>query len=125
MYFICDFEKAWCGHWNALERIDKNRIIVGGEYSIIVISLIEKKIIESIDNEYRCNGIKVFENKGIFLVSGWNTHIKIFKCENYQFIKIIKYAHDDNIVGFIILNDNSITSYGCDKIIKVWSVSIK
>ena len=67
MNFICNFEKDWCGHWNALERMDNNRIIVGGKYSLKVISLIEKKIIKSIDNEHRCNGIKVLKIKEYFL----------------------------------------------------------
>ena len=48
-----------------------------------------------------------------------DAYIKIFKCENYQFIKIIKYTHDDNIVGLIILDDNSIAFYGCEKWLKL------
>ena len=81
------FWKTWCGNWNALERMDNNWIIVGGEYSLIVISLIEKKIIEFIDNEYRCSGIKEFENKGIILVSGW---MLILKYLNVKIINLLK-----------------------------------
>ena len=120
MNFICDFEKAWCGHWNALERMDNNRIIVGGKYSLKVISLIENKIIKSIDNEHRCNGIKVFENKGIFFVSEWSHNIKIFTVDNYQCIRIIKNVHYHNICGFIILKNGLIASY-CDNI-KIWKL---
>ncbi len=119
---ICSFNKVWCGTYNALERIDENRIIVGGKHSLEVISILYKTIIISIDNEWICNGIKVIENKRIFLVSGWSNDIKMFSIDNYQCIEIIKNAHIEYIVGFCILNNDLIISYGGDCKFKVWKL---
>ncbi len=117
---IDSIKNAYCGTYNALERIDENRIIVGGKDSLKVISLLNKKIIESINIEKRCKGIKIIENKGILLVSEWSHDIKIFTIDNYKCIKIIKDAHNLNICGFIILKNGLIASY-CDNI-KIWKL---
>ena len=87
---ICNFNKVWCGTYNALDRIDENRIIIGGKDSLKVISLLDKKEIESIYNKWRCNGIKVIKNKRIILVSGWSYNINIYSSENYKCIEIIE-----------------------------------
>ena len=55
--FLCHFEKAFCGCWNGLCRIDEDRIVVGGEKSLEIISLNKKQIINSIKIPFRCNGI--------------------------------------------------------------------
>ena len=120
--FLCDFKEAWCGCWDAIDRMDENRIIIGGLYSLIIISLLENNIIVSIENEWRCNGIKVIENKGIFLVSGWSKNINIYRSDNYECIKIIENAHDEYICGFIELTDNSICSFSINGIVKVWNL---
>ena len=109
-----------CCTYNSLERIDENRIIIGGKDSLKVISLLNKKIIESINIDKRCKGIKIIENKGILLFSEWSHDIKIFTIDNYKCIKIIKDAHNLNICGFIILKNGLIASY-CDNI-KIWKL---
>ena len=121
--FIYEFKEVLCGMWNALKMIDENRIIIGGKNSLKVISLIDKQIINTIENEWRCNGICVIEKKGIFLVSGWSNDIKIFKSNDYKCIEVINDAHKDSIVGIIILKTNLIASYSCDKNIKIWDLS--
>ena len=35
--FICYFDKVFCGCWNGLNRIDENRIIVGGKINVNII----------------------------------------------------------------------------------------
>ena len=51
--FIYCFEEAFGGCWNGLNRIDDDRIIVGGEISLKVISIKEIKIIKSIEIPFR------------------------------------------------------------------------
>ena len=121
--YLFGFNNVCCGIWNAIERIDENRIIIGGVKYLNVISLKKKEIINTIDNECNCNGIKVIKNKGIFLISEFSYDIKIYKSDNYKCIKIIKNAHENNIIGFFILNNNLIGSYSYDRSIKMWEIS--
>ncbi len=64
------FKKVCCDWGNSLSKIDEDRIIIGGEEIIKIISLKEEKIIKEIKIPFDCYGIKVIENKGIFLVGG-------------------------------------------------------
>ena len=108
---------------NALKRIDKERIIIGGNDDgiIKIISIKEKKIIKEINNEFPCLGICIINEKGLFLIGGKSKNIKIYRYDNYECIQIINDAHNDEIYGITELNDNSIVSYGYDKTIKIWS----
>ena len=67
---ISYFEKAICCCCNGLNRIDEDRIIIGGEETLKIISIKEMKINKSIGIPFRCNGISVTEEKGIFLIGG-------------------------------------------------------
>ncbi len=67
---ISYFEKAICCCCNGLNRIDEDRIIIGGEETFKIISIKEMKINKSIGIPFRCNGISVTEEKGIFLIGG-------------------------------------------------------
>ena len=116
-------KKAYCKIWYPLDRIDENRIIVGSDNILNIISLSEKRIIDSIDNKCKCNGIKVINHKGIFLVSEFSYDIKIYKIGNFKCIKIIKNAHKNNVIGFSILHNNLIASFSFDKKIKIWEIS--
>ena len=124
---IIHIEKAICQESNALNKIDEDRIIVGGNTSnkeLIIISIKEKKIIKKISNEFLCCGICVIEDKGIFLIGGISNDIKIYRSDNYECIKEINDAHKDNNISGIIKfkNDDEIISYGSDKIIKIWKL---
>ena len=115
------FEKAGCDWGNGLSKIDEDRIIIGGEEIIKIISLKEEKIIKEIKIPFDCYGIKVIENKGIFLIGGNSKDFMIFRSDNYELLNIIKDAHNDSIKGFIELNDDSIGSFSNDKTIVIWS----
>jgi WD40 repeat protein len=69
-----------------------------------------------------CLGIRLIENKGIFLIGGVSKEIRIYRKNNYECIQIIKDAHSENIKGFIELIDCSIVSYSDDNTIKIWRI---
>ena len=121
---IFQIKSVICWNRNALKRIDDDKIIIGGDDDgiIKIISINEKKIIKEINNRFECLGICIIEKKGIFLIGGVSKEIKIYRCDNHECIQIIKEAHNHYILGINELKDNSIVSYGMDKIIKVWSI---
>ena len=120
------FEKAICQESNALKRIDKYRIIVGGTPSnkkILIISINKWEIIKEINNEFLCWGICIIEEKGIFLIGGISKDIKIYRSDNYECIKTKKDAHNDDIIGINKLNDYEIITFGREKTIKKWELT--
>jgi len=121
---ITHIKEAICCHNDAINRIDKDRIIIGGDIDgiIKIISINKNKIIKEINNEFLCFGICTIEEKGIFLIGGKSKEIRIYRNDNYECIKILNDAHDDEIYGIIELKDKRIASYGYDKIIKIWSL---
>ena len=123
--FIYCFKEAFGGCWNGLKRIDDDRIIVGGEKSLKVISIKEIKIIKSIDIPFRCNGIITIEEKGIFLMGGWSKDIIIFRNDNYECLSRISNAHNNYIVGLCELKNDLILSFSGDTTMKIWSINIK
>ena len=84
-------------------------------------SISEKKTIKEIKNPFKCEGISLIENKGIFIVGGASKDIRIYIIDNYECIQIIENAHNNDIKGFIELKDGSIASFSKDKTIKIWS----
>ena len=123
---IIHIKEAICCHRDACKRIDKERIIIGGDIDgiIKIISINEYKIIKEIKNEFLCFGICTIEEKGIFLTGGKSQEIRIYRTDNYECIKIIKDAHNDEIYGIIELNNGTIASYGYEETIKIWSFII-
>ena len=119
--FIVIIKEAICGSYNALRRIDEDRIIVGSDEDKLlkIISLSEKKIIKKIYNECLCYGIWVIEDKGIFLTGGYYG-IQIFRSDNYQCLQTIKDENCKKTFGLIELNNGLILSFCEDKTIKVW-----
>ena len=122
---IIYIKEVICRYKNALKRIDEYRIIVGGDDDEImkIVSIKERKIIKEIKNGFKCWGICIIEEKGLFLIGGVSKEIKIYRSDNYECINIINNAHNDDILGISELKNGLITSYGKDKIIKVWSFS--
>ena len=114
------FEDIKCYDNGGLCRLDKNRIIIGGD-SLIVISILNKTIIKQINISFRCFGIRLIENKKIILIGGNDKDIRVYKNDNYECIQIIKDAHDDYIRGFVELKDGTIASFSNDKKIKIWN----
>ena len=114
------FKEVKCSSNQGLCRLDEDRIIIGGEYSLKVISISNKIIIKGINCPIICKGIILIENKGIFLIGGKSKHIRIYRNDNYQCIKIFRNAHDESINGFVELKNGTILSYSDDKKIKIW-----
>lgn len=121
---ILEINNAICITNNSLCKI-KDKIFIGGDNGgyLYVISINEKKIIKIINNEFTVYGICGIEDKSLLITCGWNKNIKIYNCDNYICIQIIRNAHDENIQGLIELNNGNIASYS-DKIINVWSFDI-
>ena len=116
------FEDTFSGSHSSLCRLDENKIIVQGLSlnSLKLISILDFKIIKEFNNPFRCNGIYLIENKGIFMIGGKSKDIRIYRNDNFECIQIIKNAHLNDIKGFIELKDGSIASYSKDKTIKIW-----
>ncbi len=121
--FIYYFKEAFCGCWNGLNRIDEDRIIVGGKISLKVISIKEMNIIKSIDIPFRCNGIIIIKEKRMFLIGGWSKDIQIYRSDNYEYLTTIKNAHSEYIVGFCKLKNDLILSFSGDTTMKIWSLN--
>ena len=112
---ITVFEKCKCIFENALRRIDEDRIYVSG----FIISISKKLIIKEITNLYWCKEVFIIEDKKKFLV-GDEKNIKVYRSDNYELIQNIYDSHDDNINGFIRLNNETIASYSKDAFVKIW-----
>ena len=121
---IKHFENTFCGWYGALCRLDEDKIIIGGKKDGImkIISISKKEIIKEINNLFKCWGICLIEDKGIFLVGGKSNDIRIYRNDNYECIQTIKDAHNNEIIGFIELKDGTIASYSDDKRIKIWNI---
>ena len=108
----------------SISRIDKNRIIIGGndDMKIKIISIFNYKTIIDINNDFICWAILSIKNKEIFLVGGKSNIIKIYNSNNYECIQSINDAHSQgNIKGFNKLNNGNIISFSTDKTIKIWA----
>ncbi len=108
---IIYIKETICCHRDAWKRIDKERIIIGGDGIIKIISIKKYESIKEIKNEFLCFGICTIEEKGIFLIGGKSNKIRIYRNNNYECIKIIKDAHNDEIYGIIELNNGIIISF--------------
>ncbi len=122
---ITYIKEAVCGSYNALQRIDNDRIIIGSDEDKLlkIISLSEKKIIKTIFNECLCYGICVIENKGIFITGGYYG-IQIFRNDNYECIQTIK---DDNTIktyGLIEIKNGMVVSFSNNQIICLCSFDL-
>ena len=122
LFFI---KEAKCFFWNALKKIDNDKIIIGGDVDglIKIISISQKKIIKNIKNKFQCWGILVLENKGLILISGRSQDIKIYGNNNYNLIKTLTNIHEHWIYGLTRINENSFVSFSKDCCIKVWNIS--
>jgi len=100
-------KKFKCGYNNQLCRLDEDIIIVGG-YSLRIISILNNKIIKEIIISFYCLGIRLIENKGIFLIGGKSKEIRVYRYDNYECIQIIQNAHDNYILGFIEIKNGLI-----------------
>ena len=115
------FKSVKCRLRNGLSRMDDDTIIIGGYQIMNVISLSKNVILAQIKIPFDCYGIKIIEEKRIFLVGGDSKDFVIYKSDSYEYIKTIKNAHNDNIKGFVEFKNGLIASFSEDKTIKIWS----
>ncbi len=118
-------KNANCRTNNSVERIDNDRIIVGGRKDCIIkiLSISLKKVIKEINNKTHCWGVLVIKNKNIFIVGGYNSiDIKVYNSESYELINVLKNAHNRGIYGFTFLNNKNFISYSLDCLIKIWEI---
>ena len=114
--------KAYCHGKNALQKIDKERIIAEGKHKIQIISINEKKIIKEIETEFLVWAICVIKKRKIFICGGVSNDIVIFNSDNYNKITTIKESHNGNIRGISLLNNGNIISGSEDKKTKIWEL---
>ena len=119
---IINFEKTWCGWHGGLYKLDEDRIIVNDKVttSLKVISILKKEIIKEINHSFECYAMNLIKDKGIFLVGGNSKNIIVYRNDNYDCVKIIKNAHDNNIYDFIETKEGAIISSSY-KIINIWN----
>ena len=118
---INQITKVICTAWKTIIRISYNTIVVCGYESIYIINIINKTILREIKNEFNCFSIFNIENKGIFLVSGMNNIIKVYRSDNYENIQTITNLDIEDIIkGFIEYENNLIISYSKNSIFYMW-----
>ena len=117
---IKSFNKVKCFWWNAMCRIDDDKIIIGST-SLVIISLPKKEIIKNIILPLVCFTIIGDTKKGIFYVAGYGNDIMIYESDNFEYIETMKDAHYKPITGFTLMKNGSLVSYSNDDTIKIWS----
>ena len=116
-----EFEDSICQTWNSLERINDNKIVIGGGNDCIIKVIdINTSEIDNIQNDFNCYGICNIENKGVFLVCGMSHDIAIFRSDNYDKIFVYEEAHSQYIFGINYMKNGLILSYSQDKKINLW-----
>ena len=115
---------TYCFGKNAFQKIDKERIVVGGKEKIQIISKTQKKIIKEIERDFLVWAICVIEEKKIFICGGVSSDIAIYNSDNYENIRVIKDTHKKNIRGISLLNDKQIISGSEDNTMKIWTLEI-
>jgi len=118
--FIYFFKGASCYLWNGLSKFDEDKLIVG-DRDLKIFSLSLKNIVK-IKIPFRCCGIKVIAEKGIFFIVGESKNILIYRIDNFELIQTIENAHKKDINGLIELKDGSIASFSDDGKIKIWNI---
>ena len=120
---IIKIKDAICLSCDALRQFNQDQIIVGGkgDCKIKTIDINNFKIINEVYNEFTCYGILVMEKIGVFLTGGKCKDIKVFSCSDLKCIQNIIGAHNNSIIGFTQLNDESVISFSWDNTIKIWS----
>ena len=120
---IFEFNEVKCWNWNSLCKLDENRILIGGTHGIIkIISLNDKSISKEIKNGFNCWGISIIDYLGIFVVVGEGKNVKIYKKNDYEFIKEINDIHSDDIEGILQMNEKLVLTYSWDKTINIWKL---
>ena len=118
--FLFNFKKVKCFWWNAMCRIDDDKIIIGAT-TLIIISISKKEIIKNIKLPFVCFTIVRNTDQGVFYIAGYGNDIMIYRSDNFQYIHTIKNAHDKEITGLTLKKNKFLVSYSNDDTIKIWS----
>ena len=112
--------KSPCIGRNALQKIDNDNIITGGDFYriLFIVNIKNKQIISCIENETSTWAILVL-NDYIF-TGGLDRKIRIFKKNTLYLYKRIINQHTDEIKGFIKFKDGKIGSYALDGILNIF-----
>ena len=110
---------------NSLDRIDDDRIIVGGgnDHIMKVINVKEKKIVFEFDNIFRCYGVLIIKDKDIFITSGMSNNLRIYSIKNFNCLYVEENAHNDTINGISKINNSKIITFSWDHNIKIWEIN--
>ena len=122
---ICKIKNCISLSSNSLNRIDNDRIIIGGgnDHIMKVINIKEKKIVFEFDNIFRCYGVLIIKNKDIFITGGMSNNLRIYSIKNFRCIYVEENAHNDTINGISKINDSKIISFSWDHNIKIWEIN--
>ena len=120
--FIKNIYGTYCECRNALNRMDEDKVIVGGKdkCSLKIISISQQNIIHTILIPFQCLGIRTIYDKGVFFVGGYGKDLLIFRCDNYEMIQKVVNAHNQYIEGITELSNGFIATHGWDFNIKIW-----
>ena len=113
-----------CPWWNSIERIEKDKVIIGGlnETNLYIINISKKEIVKEIDNKFFVNCILNIDDKGIFMVGGNNNNIHIYRKDNFELLKIFNPNHYKNIYGLMQYNKNKIITFSSGTDYKIWKL---
>ncbi len=99
---------------NALQKIDDDTIITGGDFYrvLYIVNIKNKQIISHIQNKTSTWAILVLNN--YILTGGLDKNIRIFEKNTWNLSKTITQIHSNEIKGFIKFKDGKIGTYSLD-----------
>ena len=112
------------GNQNCLTIINDDKIIIGMNNIALIFSFSEKQIINKLNLDFEIYGILNLQNKGIFLICGNTPYIYIFNNSNYLNLGKFKDYIYEKFYGLCELNNEFISSYSFDGLIKVWKINV-
>ena len=116
---ICLIHSPCIGR-NALQKIDNDIIITGGDFyrTLYIVNIKNKQIISYIQNKTSTWAILVLND--YILTGGLDKNIRIFEKHTLKNKKTITKMHFNEIKGFIKFKDGKIGTYGLDGILNVF-----
>lgn len=111
---------------NSMLRITENIIVIGEEdgYKLRFIDIDKKQKIKQINTKFYNFGMYLLQDKGIFLVGGFNG-IKIYTIDDFKKIQFVKNAENNDINGFFEMKNNVIGTFGDNGKIQTWEFQLK
>ena len=114
------FDNIKCYENNSLTKIDDDNFGIGSVDTIYIISIINKSVIKEINVGFKNLRIYGILDKGLLFVGGDDTHIKIYRNDNFTEMQNINDACKKGICGFIQMRNGFVCSFGKDNNFVVW-----